>query len=1364
VFCAVDGAAFFCFPQANSLNSRRPNFAQRAAFMNAHLRKTRLLLPVTLLLGFALAGSALAFGPPGDTVQFSAVDYAVAENVAGGHAQLVVLRTGPATGTVMVTCFTIPATATAGADYTTFSNVLTFPPGLTSNTVLVPITDDALAESNETFYAFLNNPVDAVLGVPNPATVTIVDNDTVPPASNTVQFVTTTYGRTEDMGLVFLTVSRTGDTSNPASVQWSVTGGTASSPADYGPTNGVLNFAPNQSTADIEITIVDDTLVESNETVVLTLSNPTGATLGAPSTATLTIFDNDVAPPPRTIRFVTDVFGRTEDMGLVYLTVERTGDTNGPASVNWNVTGGTAGSPADYGPTNGVLHFAPGQAFTYVEITIFEDTLVEANETVFLALSNPLGAVLGSPSTATLTIFDNDTPGSARTLCGVVRQCHTNGPPLTNGTLTLTSTNVASRTVMTDTNGAYCFTNLPAGTYTLTPSGADYTFTPSNATVTVASNTTAPTFVGVAMFLTGRVVDGTNGPPLPGIPVHLTGAAARTNLTDTNGVYVFTNLAAGTYTVTPRATNGFRFVPTNAVLQIASATNCGNTASFTNVAPRLVLRALEVIQAVQDWENTVPLVQDKPTLVRAHLELLDTNRTPVEVGGARLFGTRPDNAALPGGSVTARNDPVTVRTNDADSVRSNLNATLNFDLPASWLNGTVDLRFEWTNGVVTCREPAEPGGAASNCLVRVAFQPMPALPVKWVRVRWTNATPHRPTLANITELERRLRAIYPIARLSPAVGEFEWSRDDGAPRDQNRLVELLKIYRLVDILCTRLIGGAADTDRQLYYGILVDQVIGGVASPLGGHVSCGTFPGPSFNYQRNLHAHEMGHSLGRHHAVTGTIHSEVFTNDAGRRMTNYYTEGVCGEYSDTNAPAFPMDRLIRSGTDYGPYPTLGPMWLGADKIVFGYDSHARLVVHPLFTFDLMSYCPPGTGNPAPLTDWVWISKYTYTNLMNILINRFGAGGAPRPTFAPQDYFVISGQIDLVADTAALLPVTVVPAITMPPSPAPGDYALLLLDADNNMVGLVPFAPDTPAIEALEELTQASFTLAVPFDPRVRQIVVLHAGMPIGFRAASDGAPTVRVDFPNGGEVLPPGPVTLRWTAGDPEGDALTFLVQYSRDGGDTWETLGANWPHTAYEVDQASLKATSQGRIRVIASDGFNTTRDASDGDFVVGNHAPEVAIVEPAPDGLFAGQQQIVFDASAYDVDDGSLTNIQWTSSLDGLLGAGERLHREAATLAEGTHLIRAAAKDSAGLTGEATVTIVVSRIPPPPLQIALNDDSVAISWPIAGTNYQLQCTETLSPLNWQRVTNAPALTEEAVTVTLPRAGTTRFYRLIKP
>ena len=123
--------------------------------------------------------------------------------------------------------------------------------------------------------------------------LTITDNDAAP--AGTLQFSAATYSVAENGGNATITITRTGGSAGAVGVSFATSNGTATAPSDYTAVTQTVSFA-NGDTANktVSIPIVNDTSVEPNETVNLALSSPTGgATLGSPSTAVLTITDND---------------------------------------------------------------------------------------------------------------------------------------------------------------------------------------------------------------------------------------------------------------------------------------------------------------------------------------------------------------------------------------------------------------------------------------------------------------------------------------------------------------------------------------------------------------------------------------------------------------------------------------------------------------------------------------------------------------------------------------------------------------------------------------------------------------------------------------------------------------------------------------------------------------------------------------------------------------------------------------------------------------------------------------------------------------------------------------------------------------
>jgi len=119
-----------------------------------------------------------------------------------------------------------------------------------------------------------------------------------PTSTNAFRLSSTTYSVSEGAGSATITVNRVGDISTPATVDFTVSNGTATDHGDYTSNAGTLSFAPGDTSKTFPILFTDDAYVEGNETVNITLSRATGIpVIGAQDTATLTITDNDSVPP-----------------------------------------------------------------------------------------------------------------------------------------------------------------------------------------------------------------------------------------------------------------------------------------------------------------------------------------------------------------------------------------------------------------------------------------------------------------------------------------------------------------------------------------------------------------------------------------------------------------------------------------------------------------------------------------------------------------------------------------------------------------------------------------------------------------------------------------------------------------------------------------------------------------------------------------------------------------------------------------------------------------------------------------------------------------------------------------------------------
>jgi hypothetical protein len=203
--------------------------------------------------------------------------------------------------TATVDFSTADSTAKAGVDYQASSGTLTFAPGDLTKTITVSVNGNTIDEPNKTFFVNLTNPQNGALSDAQGAGTILNDDAAV------FQLSSNSYSVDEDAGHATITVTRTGDTSGAASVQFAtsdlagltdcnINTGNASPRCDFTAVAGTLSFIAGQASATFDVPIVNDVYVEGTETLPISLSNPQGGSLGTTSTATLTITDNDLTP------------------------------------------------------------------------------------------------------------------------------------------------------------------------------------------------------------------------------------------------------------------------------------------------------------------------------------------------------------------------------------------------------------------------------------------------------------------------------------------------------------------------------------------------------------------------------------------------------------------------------------------------------------------------------------------------------------------------------------------------------------------------------------------------------------------------------------------------------------------------------------------------------------------------------------------------------------------------------------------------------------------------------------------------------------------------------------------------------------
>ena len=436
-------------------------------------------------------------------------------------------------------------TTTSGTDYTAITGgTLTFAAGTTSRTFNVSVTGDTLDELDETVVVTLSGATNAAISTAT-GTGTITDNDGAPTLS--IDSPSVTEGDSGAVNLTF-TVTLSAASGRQVTVAWADAGtGTATSGTDYTAlTAGTLAFAAGTTSRTFNVSVTGDTTDEVDETVVVTLRNPTNAMIST-GTGTGTITDNDAAPT-LSIDSPSVTEGDSGAKNLTF-TVRLSASSGKQVTVDWADAGtGTAtGTGTDYTAiTGGTLTFAAGTNSRTFNVSVTGDTTAESNETVVVTLSGATNATI-STATGTGTITDDDSSPSLSIDSPSVMEGNSGSKNLT---FTVTLSAASGRQVTVN--------YADAGTGTAT-SGTDYTAI-TGGTLTFAAGTTSRTF---NVSVTGDTTAESNET----VVVTLSGA--------TNAAI---STATGTGTITGDDTAGVTYDPTT-----LTVTEQGPSQSFTVV-------------------------------------------------------------------------------------------------------------------------------------------------------------------------------------------------------------------------------------------------------------------------------------------------------------------------------------------------------------------------------------------------------------------------------------------------------------------------------------------------------------------------------------------------------------------------------------------------------------------------------------------------------------------------------------------------------------------------------------------------------------------------------------------------------------
>lgn len=474
--------------------------------------------------------------------------------------------------------YTFSGTAIGGIDFIAAGSV-TIPAGQTSGSIQITLIDNLTIDADKTIVLELGTPQGAHLGTSTTHTLTLVDNDNQP----TVIFLAATQSVSESVGTVTVNVSMSKTYLLDVTVPYTISG-TASNPDDHGLTSGSLTIHPGSTSGTINFSIVNDSLDESDETVLVSMGTITNGNSGSPSSQTITIEDDDPTP---TVQFSSASQSVSESVGTVSVQVTLSAVSGQTVQVPYTVSG-TASNPSDHNLSSGTITIPAGSSSANRSFTVNNDVVFENNETVIFTLGTPTHATASGFTTHTITITNND-PAPIVSFSSS-SQAVTEGD---SGTATLTAT-----VQLNSVSGVS--TTIPFSVSGTASSGTDYSVSTSSPLVIPAGNNSGTITVAVfgettyenaetVVLTLGTPTNGTlgattahtitinNNDPIPTVSFSASAQTVNEGAGQIYVLFVMTNPSDFTVSI-PYSISGTANYPNDHNLQTGSTTiTAGNT-------------------------------------------------------------------------------------------------------------------------------------------------------------------------------------------------------------------------------------------------------------------------------------------------------------------------------------------------------------------------------------------------------------------------------------------------------------------------------------------------------------------------------------------------------------------------------------------------------------------------------------------------------------------------------------------------------------------------------------------------------------------------------------------------------------------
>jgi hypothetical protein len=683
----------------------------------------------------------------------------------------------------------------------------------------------------------------------------------------------------------------------------------------------------------------------------------------------------------------------------------------------------------------------------------------------------------------------------------------------------------------------------------------------------------------------------------------------------------------------------------------------------------LYVTGMEVSQAIQVYgtngllDNSIPLVARKKTIIRVYVKMNGPTYSDVTGRLTITGGGSPGRVHLP----IAYNPSGTIRVGSYGSQREYENSTLNFIMDSDEVysgNRHLSVTIYFVSG------RSEINTANNTFTMDIRFQEVPAISFFGVSYGNDGTDLHVPFLAAPSWSDMLAHAA--IAKNMSPVANFSVGYFPGLGTSPLMVPDLEFAREWAD----RMLARPEYSTSRIY--LLQPE----------GDCGCGLASGRRMNGQN-----ATGIS-------TGSIMAQEVAHSYGM-----WWHAVAPEHpADLANPLYPfphgsMGSQIGVKTEPG-FTLFMPLY-----------SYGSIHIH-----DFMSYGPSPT----------WVSPFTYCTYLNTLTSgavtcpsgaeRASVPAAPivlKPglhtaALARVTYLYVAGILnpDGTASFEPFEQMTSTQDISQVPS---GDaYHLVFKSAGDQVLKDIPFTP----VETHHDEVKPSvlFNLTVPYPSGTASIQLFKNGNVLAKKFVSAHTPKVHFDLAGNDQQMS-GSHNFKWTAGDVDGDPLIYSIEYSPDNGSSWLTLNVGLTSTTADVNFDALPGTTQGLLRIVASDGVNTSEARSTGTFRVERKTPVITSI--SGDATTYQGQPVFAEVTAYDWEDGSITDpaaIAWSSNLDGALGSGPWI--APGDLSVGEHTITASVVDSDGNTVSKSIHIKVLAADNPVVTGPVSFYAVAIKY----------------------------------------------------